>query len=315
MRLAALSLIATAALCQEGPTFSTGVSLVHADAEIVTAEGRTLSGFKKEDFRVFDQGKEQHILYFSEGQEPLDLILLFDVSGSMRPKVQEVADAAAEGMQELRTGDRIAIMAFNSRSWTVAPFTEDLAQVQRSIQERILTLPFRGATFIQSAIFHGAQDLLSERRTGRRRAILVITDNFGQRTKKESTVVRELWEADALLSGLIVTSKAAVTRTFAGAVMNPALFLATQVGIEGIAAKTGGDFIRAADPASMFRESMHRIRSRYTIYYAMPADAKPHSIRKVRIGLTPEAARRSANARVRARTGYTVPEETLTSKK
>ena len=312
MRLAALSLLVPAALCQELPTFHTGISLVHADAEVVTQDGRILSGFKKEDFRVLDQGQEQPILYFSDGQEPLDLILLFDFSLSMIPKIQAVANAAAEGMQELRPGDRVAIMAFNARSWTVAPFTEDLAEVQRTIQERVLTLPFHGRTYIQSAVFHAADNLLAERRTGRRRAILVITDNYGQRTKKESTVVRELWEADALLSGLIVRSKGEQTAHSIMTATNP-LLLAIQVGIEGIAEKTGGDFIRASDPAQVFRESMHRIRSRYTIYYSMPADAKPRSVRKVRIELAPEAAKRSANAKVRARTGYTVPEETRAS--
>ena len=32
----------------------------------------------------------------------------------MRPKVQEVAAAAREGVQELRPGDRVSVMVFNT---------------------------------------------------------------------------------------------------------------------------------------------------------------------------------------------------------
>ncbi len=307
MRLAMLLLFgAFPAVSQDAPTFRTGVSLVHADAEVVSRDGRILTGFAKEDFRVLDEGKEQAITHFSAGEEALDLILLFDVSGSMRPKVQAVASAAREGVQELRRGDRVAIMAFNSRSRIVAPFTEDLAAVQRSIQEDVLALRFGGGTFIQSAVSDAAKVIRAEPATGRRRAILVITDNFGQRTRSETSVVRELWEADALLTGLIVRSAAAQTVHTIFTVTHPYMY-GMQAGVRGIAEKTGGDFIQADAPSSAFQESMRRIRSRYSIYYGLPAAAKPGSSRTVRVGLTAQAAKRFPDAKVRARTGYTAP--------
>jgi hypothetical protein len=79
------------------------------------------------------------------------------------------------------------------------------------------------------------------------------------------------------------------------------------VGIKGITEKTGGDFIHAGDPGSDFQESMRRIRTRYTLYYAVPEGAKPGSVRTIHTALSPEAAKRYPGARVRARTGYTVP--------
>src|SRR5947208_2660131 len=106
MRLAALLMIASGVFAQDTAVFKTAVSLVHVDAEVMAADGRVLAGLTKDDFRVLDEGREERVLHFSTGEEPLDLILLFDVSGSMKPKVQEVAAAAQEGMQELRQGDR-----------------------------------------------------------------------------------------------------------------------------------------------------------------------------------------------------------------
>jgi VWFA-related protein len=307
MRLSAVSILALAAFAQEAPTFKTAVSLVHVDAEVTGADGRILTGFTKEDFRVLDDRKEQPILHFSSGEDPLDLILLFDISGSMKPKVQEVAAAAREGVQQLRPGDRVAVMAFNSRSREVLPFTDDLERVQRSIREDILGLRFGGGTFIQRAVSDAARQFLKQPRTERRRAVLIVTDDFGQRTQRESTVIRELWEADALLTGLIVRDSRVYAAQAISTVFNPYM-VAMRAGVRGIAEKTGGDFIRAADPGGGFEESMRRIRNRYSIYYAMP-EAKPASRRTIRVELTRAASEKHPKARVRARTGYFTPAE------
>jgi VWFA-related protein len=305
MRLAAILILGCVAFAQEAPTFKIGVSLVHVDAEVVSEDGRILTGFGKSDFRVLDDGKEQPIRQFSAGDEALDLILLFDVSGSMRPKVQEVAAAAREGVQELRHGDRVAIMVFNTRTRMVAPFTDDLEAVQRSIQEDVMSLPFGGGTFIQSAVSDAAKRIMREPRSERRRAVLIITDDYGQRTHRESTVVHDLWEADALLTGLIVRSQAVQTFQTINTIMHPYMF-GLQVGVKGIAEKTGGDFIHSGEAGAAFEESMRRIRSRYSLYYAMP-EVKPGSRRTIHVELSGDAAKRYPKAKVRARTGYIVP--------
>ncbi len=307
MPLLILALLAVMAAAQETPAFHAAVSLVHVDAEVASRDGRIINGLRQDDFRVFDEGVEQPILHFSEGEEALDLILLFDISGSMRSWTQGVADAAREGVRALREGDRVGIMAFNSRCFTVAPFTTDLSAVERSIRQRILSLRFGGRTFVQTAVSNAAQQLMHEPHDGRRRAILVITDDYGQRTRRESTVVRELWEADAVLSALILrTSEMSPKAQRVFNITHPIVY-ELQVGVEGIAEKTGGDALHARDPGPSFQEAMRRIRSRYTLYYALPAGVKPGSRRAIRVELSREGVERSPGARVRARAGYTAP--------
>ncbi|HEX2616937.1 MAG TPA: VWA domain-containing protein, partial [Flavobacteriales bacterium] len=80
---------------------------------------------QKEDFRVFENGVEQAVLHCASTEEPLDLILLFDVSGSMRAKVEQVTEAAAQGMRELHEGDRVSVMVFDTRSRVILPFTRN----------------------------------------------------------------------------------------------------------------------------------------------------------------------------------------------
>ena len=306
MRVLFALLLASAFASGQGDVvFRAGVALVHIDAEVTAADGRILTGFTKDDFRVFDERKEQPVLQFASGEEPLDLILLFDISDSMRAVVQGVSAAAREGFQELQHGDRVCIMVFNTRSRVIAPFTEDLDSVDRSIRQDVVGIQFGGGTFIQAAVDDAAQMFLHEKRTRRRRAVLIVTDNIGVRTRREATVVRDYWEADALLTGLIVRNPKFEALRGAAIVLGPQNLL-MQAGMKGIAQKTGGDFIRSEDPATGFQEAMHRIRSRYSLYYALP-QAKAGTTRTVHIELTPEAARRFPKARVRARTGYTVP--------
>jgi VWFA-related protein len=299
-------LFATLACAQEGATFRTGVTLVHIDAEVTDAGGRVLEGLAKTDFRVLDEGRQQPVLHFASTEEPLDLILLFDISGSMRPKVAEVAAAADEGLRQLREGDRVSVMVFNTRSRVILPFTEDLEKVGDAIRRDVLGLNFGGGTLIQSAVDDAALRFFGERRSERRRAVLIVTDNIGQRTRREASVVRDFWEADAILTGLIIANKKYQTLRTVGIILGPQTLI-MQAGMKGIAEKTGGDAIAAADLSAAFPEAMRRIRTRYSLYYALPP-AKPGARRTVRVELTKDAARRFPKARVRARTGYIVSE-------
>jgi VWFA-related protein len=289
---------------QTAPTFHASVALVHVDAE-VTLDGRTLTGLTKDDFRVLDERRPQTVVQFASEQQALDLILLFDISGSMRPAVKAVASAARLGLQELREGDRVCIQVFNRGHREIAPFTSDLDAVARTIEQQVLTLRFGGGTLIQAAVDAAALRLMKEPRGERRRAVLIITDNYGVRTRREQSVVRDYWEADAILSGLIVRNAGVLALNAVGTILGPQnLFL--RAGMKGIAAKTGGDTIPSGDAGAAFQESMHRIRSRYSLYYAQP-DGKPGSTRSIRVELAGDTATRFPGARVRARTGYVVP--------
>lgn len=295
-------LAAAVAFSQEGTVFRADVILVHVDAEVLSADGRILTGFTKDDFRILDERKEQPVLQFSSDEQPLDLILLFDVSGSMQHVVAEVSAAAHQGLHELRQGDRVAVWVFNTSSREVAGFTENLDDVERTIQDDVLSMQFGGGTYIQQAVSDAAMRFRSEKKNQRRRAVLIVTDNMGTRTRRDESVIEEFWESDAILSGLIIANGAFQARRAAGVVLNP-LSLAMEAGMKGIAEKTGGDAITANEPGSAFQEAMHRIRSRYSLYYAQPP-SKAGAMHSIQVELTPEAAKRYPKARVRARTGY-----------
>jgi VWFA-related protein len=301
--LSLVLLLALICSAQEAPTFRSDVSLVRVDAE-VTDGIKTLNGFRQEDFIVKEKGQSQRILYFSQEQVPLDLILLFDISNSMRPNVQRVAASANTALAELHPGDRIAIMTFHRTSQIVTPFSEDLAAIERTIYEKVIDGKFHGGTRLLAGVDDAAKYFLEQPRSERRRAVLILTDNYGQRSRHGRTVIHRLWEADASLSGLIIRGAAEQAMNTITMAMNP-LLLALHEGMEGVADKTGGDTLKADNAGQDFREMMRRIRQRYSLYYAMP-EAKRGEERMVKVELSNEALSRYPKARVRAPKGYVV---------
>jgi VWFA-related protein len=294
------------AAAQETSIFKTGVALVKVDAE-VTDGAKLLGGFQKDDFRILDNRTEQPILYFSQGEEPLDIILLFDLSGSMIPRLKKLSQSAHSALAELHNGDRVSVMVFGSKSRVVLPFTDDLNAVERTING--ITAIRMGGTHIVAAINDAAMLFIKEQRTQRRRAIITVTDNFGQFSGNKRTTVRNLWEADAVLCGLQIRSPGE-TALLMYARVNPGsapmTWMRAGESMSGMPEKTGGEVLHG-NARVQFTELMHRLRQRYTLYYVMPL-GKPGEERDIQVTLRQEATDRNPHAHVFARKGYHLPE-------
>lgn len=276
----------------QDPVFRSGVSLVRVDVQVTERMG-AIAGLRIDDFVVRDNEQPQALVYCTQDEEALDLMLLFDISGSMRPSIRRVAAQGRVALRELRHGDRVAVADFNTDSFLLAPFTDDLAQAAAHV-DRVVDLPFGGGTHILSSINDAASYLKKNGDPRRRRAILIITDNEGQSSMREKSVVDRLWEADVVLCGLIVKSHEGSD------------FHLSSEDMLGAAGKTGGEVVNANDPGQSFREMLRRLRKRYSLYYAMPP-VKPGTARRVGVELSTAAKQKYPTAQVLARKGYVAP--------
>jgi Ca-activated chloride channel family protein len=284
--------LALSAAAQDDVVFRSGVSLVRVDAEAVDSGGQVVSGLTKDDFIVRDEGQPQTLVNFSFEVDPLDLILLFDMAGSMHGKVLGVVRAAELGFHELKKGDRIDVMVFNTRAQDVQPFTSDLDLVNQAILLRVLGLKFGGGSQIEMPAVDAAQHFRTESKSKRKRAVLVITDKAGGNSSGANAAVRDLWASDAILSELILSSP------------GPTRLMERET--NAIVDRTGGATIVAGVPGEAFQESVHYLRSGYSMYYPLP-DAAPGSERHLQLELTAAAAQKFPGTRLRARSGYIVP--------
>jgi hypothetical protein len=286
MKLSLLLLCAVVASAQDGVVFRSGVSLVRVDAEATDASGAFVASLRKDEFRVLDEGEEQALVNFGFEEESLDLILLFDTSGSMRGKLLNIVRATELGFNELHRGDRVCVRVFSGISAEILPFTDNLQAVNEAILIRVLQLKFSGGSRLEPAAEDAALRFRGEPKTRRKRAILIITDKPGAREANEAAIVHDLWNSDAVVSELNLDRN--------------------QNGSNAIVDKTGGITIAAGNPGEAFRDSIHYLRSGYTMFYALPG-VSPGAERKLQVELTPEAAKRYVNVRIRARSGYIAP--------
>jgi VWFA-related protein len=293
---ALLLVLAVSAARSQDPVFRTEISLVKVDAEVAGKSG-VIDGLHREDFVVLDNGQPQLIRYCSQEEEPLDIVLLFDISESMGPSIQKVASSARLAMSELRKGDRVAVMSFNTGVWTEAPFTADLDALGVRLVQRIRETRFAGGTYILSAVDRAAKYLQVQPAAHRRRAVLIFTDDEGNGSTSPKVPTKDLWDADAALSGLIIPPDRGVVPF--------ALTVKGDDYVEKVAEQTGGEVVHADPPGPAFRDMLMRMRKRYTLYYPMPA-SKQGQARKVAVDLSPAAKRRYPDANVLARKGYIV---------
>jgi VWFA-related protein len=287
-------LVALLAWAQD-PIFRSDVALVRVDAQ-VTDGTVGIDGLTKDDFIVKDNGQTRSILYCSQEEQSLDLMLLFDISDSMFPGIRRLAASAHTALTELKQGDRVAIADFNTQSFLMAPFNDNLAEVEESVS-RVVDLRFGGGTYILSAINDAAQYFAKHGDKQRRRAILIFTDDDGQSSMSEKKVVDRMWESDVLLCGLIIPTPGSMRRGSYGP---------PRESMTLVAFRTGGEVVNADNPGHAFREMLHRIRKRYSIYYEMPPGQAGKS-RTVALELTDEAKSKHPEAHVLARKGYIIP--------
>src|ERR1700716_3885261 len=102
--------------------FKSDVSLIRVDTQVVDRDNRAITGLRATDFVLREEGKVQPIRNFASEDMPVDVMLLLDVSASMRPHVQRIADAFHDALRVLRAEDRMAIMVFDRSSRLRMPF-------------------------------------------------------------------------------------------------------------------------------------------------------------------------------------------------
>lgn len=272
-------------------TFTSTHAEVRLDVQVMRGK-RVLADLRLEDFVVTDEGTTVVPTYFGREAEPLSLVLLLDVSGSMRRFVAEMSTAVSIALRALRAGDRVAVVAYGRRSQVQLEFSGDLREVAAAVRSAALRNDTGAGTSTNEAVLAAAR-LLAGDSGSRRRAILVVTDNGGvNEGVPDEQVIREL---GGVVLNAIVVGKGERSR---GASVNP---FYTSTDVFALAEATGGEVVRAGSKADGVLSGMlERIRARYALAYSLPMDAKPGVYRNVRMMVAKGDV-------VRVRKGYYAP--------
>ena len=109
----------------------TDTLLVNLNVVVTDRQGRRVRGLAKEDFEVYEDGVQQEISHFTAEEQPLRLVLAFDVSISMEAVLPGVKQEANALLDSLRSDDQVSIVTFASdvrslTSWTTKDKARDV---------------------------------------------------------------------------------------------------------------------------------------------------------------------------------------------
>jgi Ca-activated chloride channel family protein len=154
---------------QEG-RFRTSVDTVSIYATVSDADGRLEPNLVKDDFTVLDDGTPREITLFSSDIQPITVVIMLDMSGSMFSRFIRLRTSTLSFIDALLPHDRAQIGSFGEEIAISPHLTGDKAVLRRVIGNELWPM---GGTPIWNALDAAMSALASE---SGRRVVLTITD-------------------------------------------------------------------------------------------------------------------------------------------
>lgn len=148
--------------------------LVDLNVTVFSRDPAQLVGkLEQKDFCIFEDDVEQGISLFASAETPFDLVLLIDLSGSTRDKLNLIRKSATGFVDATRPIDRVAIITFTDGLKVVSPLTFDREDLRKRIKN--MEKPNGGTNFWDAARYV-IETMLNPARTSRRSAVVMMTD-------------------------------------------------------------------------------------------------------------------------------------------
>jgi len=299
------------ATARQQPTFRGGRDAVRVFVTVTDKDGRLVTNLQKDHFEVRDDGKPQPITQFDNSPQPIRLIVLLDVSGSMAGNLPLLRNAAAQLFPRLGPDDVARVGAFGREVTISSTFTRDAAELNAALPDVIepdAPTPLWRAIDQAMKAFGGEAD-------DRRKVILVLSDgkdsgatgpaSFRERPASQAEVIDRARRDDVMIYGVGMRSRAQRSQGIGPGGLQAALLAdLPDPGLARVAEEAGGGYveIRPGQPLGLaFADIVQELHSQYLLAYAPPKrDGKTHDIgvRVNQSGLKP-----------RARKSYVAPKE------
>lgn len=168
----------------ETETLSIETKLVNLNVRVLTQDFKPPPPdlkFLKQHFSISEDGVEQEIVFFSASDQPFDLVLLLDFSGSTIEKRGLIKKAAQRFVEYARPTDRIAVVAFATEIKIISELTMD----KSAISQKIKDIELNGMSPIWDSFKFTYENIIKKESAGRRSAIVFMTD--GEDSSEKST--------------------------------------------------------------------------------------------------------------------------------
>jgi Ca-activated chloride channel family protein len=284
---------------QQQPIFRGGSEAVRVFVTVTDRDGRLVTTLAQDKFEVRDEGKPQPITQFDNTPQPIRLIVMLDVSGSMEGNLPLLRGAGAQLFGRLLKDDVARVGTFG-REVTISPsFTHDADALLAALPTSI---PPDSPTPLWLAM---DQALGGFGEGDTRKVILVLSDGkdtgsmtFRRHPVSQGGVIDRARQEDVMIYAIGLRSRGsrsmppAMGRGGLQAMMMQDL---PDPGLARVAEETGGGYTEirfGQDLGAAFSAVADELHTQYLLSFAPPKrDGKAHDI-DVRVnqgGLKPRA--------------------------
>ena len=306
------------------PVFRVNVRLVQVDTQVLNKKTRHAAReLKKEDFEIYEDNIRQQVSSFSQDTMPLSVVLLFDLTDSVRPVLKSLGEGALEALQHLKPEDEVTVMIYAASAQVLQEATTDRALTVAAI-EKASRMESGEAAFFNEGIFQAAEQLTKGKNSSSRRVIIWLTDNVpnvpsedsvplryrrslnGAMPHTQAEAVQHLLRTNTVVCSLVKQSDLSVSGESA-LMSKPAERMLHPPGeVYKYASVTGGQVIefKKKELKEKLALLIDDLRMRYTLGYHPSAQKPKGKYCAIKVKLAPETKKAVGNVVVEARQGY-----------
>jgi Ca-activated chloride channel homolog len=177
--------------------FQVEVDLVLVPATVTDSQNHPITGLRRQNFTLTEDGQPQEIKYFQEEDAPISVGILLDTSGSMKNKFALAREAVSQFFANANRDDDYFVITYSDNPRVLA----DTTQSVESIEDQLPNVVPDGSTPLLDAIYLGLAKLKHARY--QKRALLIISDGGDNHSRYSTREIRNMaQESDGLIYAL-----------------------------------------------------------------------------------------------------------------
>lgn len=278
------------------PVIRVSSNLVAVPVSVTDGSGNPVVNLSAKDFRIEEEGRARPVVHLGEpGKTPMDLVLLFDVSGSIRERFAFEQRAASDFLKIVfKPSDGVSVFAVGDVPRLIQPRT---SSVDQAIAGMMRLSPTKEATAFFDAVVAAAQHLRKSAEPGTRRVVLAISDGEDTHSEKNklADAMREIQRSDSVFYSVNPSGPA---------IRLNIISMKGQEALTSLAAETGGAFLPVSEGEleAVFKRIAAELQAQYLLGFYSSEDRADGSFRRIAVTLPSRS-----ELRIRARRGYYAP--------
>jgi len=268
-------------------------NLVTVPVSVTDVVGMAIADLDMDAFQITEDDNIETISKMAEaGQSPLQLALLFDLSGSVNHRFEFEQQAATRFLQKVwKQGDTVTIITFNEES-TVR--IRDSKSLTEALQDLLKLQPTESATAFYDCVVSSAKLFRASATPDTRRAEIVLSD--GEDNRSDLTIadaLREVQHSDTIFYSV---------NPGGNSIRLNEISMKGQRDLTALAHETGGTAFVSdnnTDLDAIFERIATELRTQYLLSYYSSNPQLDGKFRRIAVSIP-----KRPDLRIRARQGY-----------